>query len=76
MWDLKRHADLEEEIGDVGITTGDFKTLQCTVSEEDEAVLKRFKSRFTAGWLNDEVCAFHAKSWSKEGNVQWVFRQL
>ena len=62
MWDLKRHADLEEEIGDIGVTIGDFKTLQCTVSEEDEAVLKRYKSSFTAGWLNDEVCAFHAKS--------------
>ena len=62
MWDLKRHADFEEEIGDVGITIGDLKTLQCTFSEEDEAVLKRYKSGFTAGWLNDEVCAFHAKS--------------
>ena len=63
IWDLKRHADLEEEIEEfVGITTWDFKTLQCTVSEEGAAVLRRYKSGFTAGWLNNEVCAFHAKS--------------
>ena len=61
MWDLKRHVDLEEEIGEVRITKGDLKTLQCTVSE-DAAVLRRYKSGFTVCWLNDEVCAFHAKS--------------
>ena len=58
MWDLKRHADLEEEIGDVGVTIGDFKTLQCTVSEEDEAVLKRYKSKVgNVQWVQHDPCA-------------------